>query len=198
MTTPAATGIAEEDARQRRLLDAGLATFMRYGYRKASMDEVARAAHLSRQAIYLHFPNKEALFRAVVRYAVEGSLALAAETTRDPDVPIEDRLVGAFDAWVGRYLDIVGDNITDLHEATAVIGGEVIADAEERFVELVTRLIRGSALPAAYRAGGITARQLAEILQATARGLKQASTSRAQFVERFRIAVRALCLAARG
>ena len=193
-----ATAIAEDDARQRRLLDAGLTTFMRYGYRKASMDEVARAAHLSRQAIYLHYPNKEALFRAVVRYAVEGSLALATDATRDTGAAIEDQLVGAFDAWVGRYLDIVGDNITDLHEATAVLGGELIAEFEERFVDLVTKLIRGSALPAAYRGAGITARQLAETLQATARGLKQSCASRAAFVERFRIAVRALCLPARG
>ena len=38
----------EAGVRRRRLLDAALNTFLRYGFRKTSMEEVARAAKLSR------------------------------------------------------------------------------------------------------------------------------------------------------
>jgi len=40
-----------DDLRRRRLLDVALATFLRFGFRKTSMEEVARAAGLSRQGL---------------------------------------------------------------------------------------------------------------------------------------------------
>lgn len=188
---------AADDPRKRRLLDAGLATFMRFGFRKASMEEVARAAHVSRQGLYLHFPSKEALFEAVVQYAVEAGLAQAAERIRDPERTIEDKLLGAFDEWTGRYIGMIGENPTDLHEATALLGGEVIGAYEERFLDLVTKAIRASSLPAAYKASGVSARQLAEMLNANARGLKHVAKSRKDFVEQFGVAVRVVCAHAR-
>jgi TetR/AcrR family transcriptional regulator of autoinduction and epiphytic fitness len=183
------------DARQRRLLDAALATFTRFGFRKTSMEEVARAAHVSRQGLYLHFPTKEALFRAVIQHAVEAGLALARARIGDDDRTIEERLIGAFDEWTGRYVGMVGENVADLHEATALLGGEVIAEHDERFLELIVKAIKGSKLPAAFKAHQISARQLAETLHAVARGLKHSCTSRADFVERMGVAVRALCRA---
>ena len=53
-------------------------TFARYGYRRASMDQVAEAADLTRQALYHHFESKEALFRAVVEALHDGALEAAA------------------------------------------------------------------------------------------------------------------------
>ncbi len=53
-------------------------TFARYGYRRASMDQVADAAGLTRQALYHHFESKEALFRAVVEALHDGALQAAA------------------------------------------------------------------------------------------------------------------------
>ena len=39
---------------------------LRYGYRRASVDDVARALHISKQTIYEHFSTKEGLYRASV------------------------------------------------------------------------------------------------------------------------------------
>jgi AcrR family transcriptional regulator len=61
-----------------RILDAAMETFARYGYRRASMDQVAEAAGLTRQAVYHHYENKQALFRAVVEALHGGALAAAA------------------------------------------------------------------------------------------------------------------------
>ena len=49
-------------------------------------------------------------------------------------------------------------------------------------------------LPAAYKPAGLTARQLADTLRATAIGLKHTAASRAAFVDAFTVAVRAICL----
>src|SRR3954454_8774059 len=91
-----------DSARRRQLLEAALSVFLKFGFRKTSMEEVARAAHVSRQGLYLHFPTKEALFRAVIQHAVEAGLALARARIGDDDRTIEERLIGAFDEWTGR------------------------------------------------------------------------------------------------
>ena len=53
--------MSTDDPRRSRLLEAALGVFLRYGYKKTSMDEVARAADLSRQGLYLHFATKGAV-----------------------------------------------------------------------------------------------------------------------------------------
>ncbi len=44
-----------EPARRESILQAAVGVFLRYGYKKTSMDDLARAAGLSRQGLYLHF-----------------------------------------------------------------------------------------------------------------------------------------------
>jgi AcrR family transcriptional regulator len=181
-------------ARQKRLLDAGLVGFMRFGFRKTSMEEVAKLAQLSRQGLYLHFATKEELFRAVVRHALTTSLDAVDEKLADPDLSVEHKLEAAFDAWTGRYVGMVGADVTDLEQVTSELVGTLIQDHEALFVEKITKTIRGSGLPAAYKPAGLNARQLAENLYATARGLKHSVRSRDEFGERMGQAIRALCL----
>ena len=44
------------------ILDAAGGVLLRYGFRKASVDDVARAAGISRQGLYLHFATRGQLF----------------------------------------------------------------------------------------------------------------------------------------
>lgn len=189
---------SDDPARRRRLLDAALSVFLRFGYRKTSMDEVARAAGLSRQGLYLHFPTKEDLFRAVVEHALATALDAASVRLRDPSLPIEERLVGAFDEWIGRYVGVLRADVADLVEELAATYASLIEAREGDFVDAVTRAIRASGLPAAYRTAGLSARQLARILAATARGLKHTAASRPEFVDAFATAVRAICFPLRA
>ena len=50
-----------------RIIEAAMPLFARYGFAKTSVDELARAAHLSKATLYAHFASKEALFAAVIR-----------------------------------------------------------------------------------------------------------------------------------
>ena len=47
---------------QEVVLNAALPLFLRYGYRKTSMEDVAQASGFSRQSIYTWYPNKKKLF----------------------------------------------------------------------------------------------------------------------------------------
>jgi AcrR family transcriptional regulator len=183
----------EQDPRRRALLEAALGVFTRYGFRKASMDEVARAAQVSRQALYLHFSNKETLFRATVRYALDGSLRAASGFLRDPELPIDTRLIRGFDEWIGRFVGMMGADASDLASATGTLTGPMIKEYEALLVEAVARAIAGSGLAAAYKPARLTARQLADTLHATARGLKYSSATREEFGRQMTIAVKAMC-----
>lgn len=187
-----------DEARRRKLLDAAIGVFLRFGFRKASMDEVARAADVSRQGLYLHFATKEELFRAAVQHVLETSLEAAAGSLADPALPLEKRLIGAFDAWVGRFVGTMGAGAADLGEASDTLVGPLVAQHEARFTELVVKALRTAGLVAAYKPVGLTARQLTDTLSATARGLKHGCTSRPEFVERLTHAVRALCMPLRS
>jgi len=58
----------DERARiQERLLTAGRQAFATYGLRRASVDDLARAAAISKGAFYLFYPSKEALLLDVLQ-----------------------------------------------------------------------------------------------------------------------------------
>jgi AcrR family transcriptional regulator len=69
--------------RHRRILDAALQVFSRHGYRDSSVDEIAGASGTSKGGVYFHFPNKEAIFlallnRTAARLKEKAESALAA------------------------------------------------------------------------------------------------------------------------
>lgn len=66
-----------KDARPAEIVQAALAVFADRGFAAAKLEDVAAAAGISKGTIYLYFPNKEELFRAVVRTAVLPNLEAA-------------------------------------------------------------------------------------------------------------------------
>lgn len=54
------------NATRERILRAALAVFARKGYHRAAVDDIVRESSTSKGAVYHHFPNKEALFLALV------------------------------------------------------------------------------------------------------------------------------------
>jgi AcrR family transcriptional regulator len=57
---------ANESARLAHVLETALTVFTRYGFRKTSIEDIAKAAGISRQGIYFHFRNKDEIFRVLV------------------------------------------------------------------------------------------------------------------------------------
>ncbi len=65
-----------------RILRAALRTFAEKGYHGAPVDDIVRASGTSKGAVYHHFPNKEALFLALLD-DFSGRLAAAVGTAID-------------------------------------------------------------------------------------------------------------------
>ncbi|MET0389732.1 MAG: TetR/AcrR family transcriptional regulator [Polyangiales bacterium] len=177
--------------RRAALLEAARGVFLRYGFKKTSMDDLARAANISRQGLYLHFATKEALFREVVtQVVVDGQRRISAALARD-DLPAEERLFGAFEA--GSMEKPEGTHVSELLETSQVLLGDVIEDVGRTVAQDLTRAIKSSGVAASWEKTGISARALAEHLQAVSDGLKHRASTRADYLERMRVAVRIVC-----
>jgi len=71
--------------REARLLDAAARLFARFGFDKTSIDEIAHEAGVSKGAVYLHWPSKDALFEAtLVREGLRLQDEIRARIEADP------------------------------------------------------------------------------------------------------------------
>jgi len=66
------------EARPDEILDAALSVFTETGFAAARVEDIAARAGLSKGAIYLYFPSKEAMLNALVEQSA-GALAKAGE-----------------------------------------------------------------------------------------------------------------------
>jgi AcrR family transcriptional regulator len=76
----------EKHARERRdtILSAALRVFAQTGFAEATMDQVAAAADLSKAALYLYFPSKDALLEKLLcRYTLLPELPARVMALRD-------------------------------------------------------------------------------------------------------------------
>jgi len=63
--------MAIEDTRD-KILSVANNLFIRFGFRKTSMDEIAKIARKAKGSLYYHFANKEELFKEVVSKEITG------------------------------------------------------------------------------------------------------------------------------
>jgi AcrR family transcriptional regulator len=63
---------------EERILDAAGRVFLEHGFQGASVDEIAEAASAGKPTIYARFPNKQALFTAVIERLVRKNTSLDA------------------------------------------------------------------------------------------------------------------------
>jgi AcrR family transcriptional regulator len=64
-----------KDARPAEIVEAAFTVFAERGFAAARLDDIARRAGVAKGSLYLYFPTKEDLFRAVVAGAVSPNLS---------------------------------------------------------------------------------------------------------------------------
>lgn len=125
--------LTADEATRARILDAAFECAARLGLRHTAMAEVAKGAGLSRQTVYRYFPNKHALFAALVlredqRLADEVLAAAAAHADLRPALeaafltalrslrahPLLDRVMAAEPRELLPYLTVEANPLLDL------------------------------------------------------------------------------------
>ena len=191
------TTSGSESARRERVLAAALEVFGRYGFRKASMDEIARSADISRQGLYLHFANKDALFRAAVRQELDTALGEVSRCLEEDGVGLERRVLAALDAWLGRYVgSMLASDVGNLLQNPAMQLGDLVDPASAAFDARLAAAIAAALSETDRRRLGVTPEEIAGALHTVAQGAKYLSNARAesreQFVARLTAAVRVI------
>ncbi len=85
-----------KDARPQEIVEAALSVFSERGFAAARLDDVAARAGVSKGTLYLYFPNKEELFKAVVRAAIVPNIEMAERLlaeNRDSSFAILEKLL---------------------------------------------------------------------------------------------------------
>lgn len=157
------------------IIAAALDVFINYGFKKTSMDDIARAAGMSRPALYQVFKNKTEIFRA----ASLGILEVMGHTARaafESDKSFADRLYDSIDNSIlslHRKIDATphGAELMGVNE-------EVAGDIEEKWCDQMIGAI-AAGIQNAEESGeialdpiGVDARTVATIVMQTMEGLK--------------------------
>jgi len=189
MTEPTDTNTTRRAA----ILAAATAVFLRYGFKKTSMDDLARAAGLSRQGLYLHYKAKDALFKAAVVHLIETARATArAALAGDDDV--EARLLAGFEAMHGHAIGQPGaEHMAELLVTTQQLVGPVFTEMEEGFVADLTRTLRSAGVAAMWKDVGVSAKELAELLYSASYGIKHRVATATEYRDAMRVAIKLVC-----
>ena len=175
-----------DNARRERVLAVALEVFGRYGFRRASMDEIARSAGISRQGLYLHFANKEALFRAAVRKELDAALGDVDRCLHEEGVGLERRVVAALDAWLGRYVgSLLASDIGNLLQDPAMELADIVDPARAAFGARLESAIAAAMSEKDRRRLGVTPQEVAAAVHTVAQGARYLSNARAESREEF-------------
>lgn len=86
-------------------LTTARSVFVRYGYQKTSMADVAREMGISRQALYKKYGSKSDLFHAIGQNFLMLAEYHAALIIADEKMDIREKIETAFDQWSGRIIE---------------------------------------------------------------------------------------------
>ena len=82
----------EDSSKRRQILDGARKVFMDLGFDGASMNEIARAAGVSKGTLYVYFADKSRLFEAIVEDEVleKGRIAYNLDPGRDVETTLRE------------------------------------------------------------------------------------------------------------
>ncbi len=138
-------------SRRERLLDAAAATFARYGYKRAAVDDIARAAGVAKGSIYLEFPSKKAVFVAVAERLATQLVDAAASAAGSAGSPVE-RVTAALMAkfWTLYELVHTSAHASELIDSKNALCAPVFAAADGRYAAILQGLLAELAASGAW------------------------------------------------
>src|SRR5690349_930641 len=74
--------VRDPEVTRERILDAGEQAMRRYGFRRASMNDVAAIALVSRGSVYRYYPDRDALVTAVLERLAQRFVASSEASVR--------------------------------------------------------------------------------------------------------------------
>ena len=142
---PAATAAKRErrkEARPGELLDAALDLFVEKGFAATRVEEVAARAGVSKGTLFLYFPSKDELFKAVVRKNISGHFS---EWNKEFEAFVGDSLemlTFCMNSWWDRLGATKASGLTKLMMSEASNFPDIAAFYQHEVVQPGQSLIR--------------------------------------------------------
>lgn len=141
------------------------------------MRDIAEAAGISRAAVYLHFKNKEEVFRAGSIRA-HGQVMHAVERELSRNVEVFERIEAALAAYFTGLLEEISASPhgSELFDASVELVGDVAREARQRLVQHIATALSDADDSGEIKLAnmGASSEQLATLIFATIDGLKNA------------------------
>jgi len=170
-----------DQARELYILEAAKAVFLRYGFRRVTMQDIADQAGISRPALYLHHSNKEELFKAVITSVAADNLrAVRAEVSSRTGA--EPKLQQAFEVWAVQPFQLMlsSPDARDLVDCAHGFARETIAPFYLEFESILTSILKPLVRKPITSSGNLeplTAAGIAHLLTLSAHAFKEASSN---------------------
>ncbi len=178
--------MTQPEHRRDRVLDAAQHLFLRSGFRGTSMEAIAAEAGMAKPTLYAEFPDKNAVFTAVVaRFFAD--LQRVFEEALDQEGSLADRIAQALLAK-HLYLRQLLDNsphALELYSEQSRQAAPQLATLEAETVARLTALVAKERTPA-------EASQLAEMLAGASDGVAKRSRNEAALEANLRLLVEKL------
>ncbi len=165
----------DEGTRRGAILEAAQEIFVHYGFRRASFEQIASEAGISRTGLYHHFANKEEIFRAMAERLHRVTHEQASLAARS-EAPFAERLFGVLSAKVGWFFDRLSETRHghEIIDEGNRLCGDLNASAARKYQRLLAQLFRDadSAKTLSLRTAGLSADQAALYIVHCAWGLQ--------------------------
>ena len=170
-----------QETKKKAILKASFTTFLQYGFRRTSMEDIASSLGISRAALYLHFKNKQEIFRSLSQQLQDEGLN-RAQIALNQKNSLEQRLVEAFESrYLVEFFDSIytsahGEEIIDTNNS---IAADISLAAQTKFEEMLTQsLEKAEAVQnISLQKAGLKIDEAAELLMLAANGLKTPAPS---------------------
>lgn len=121
--------------------------FIKYGYKKTTMEDIAKACHKSKGLIYHHYNSKEEIFKILVEKELYGMLEKIKKKL-DTQISLKDKIFYLFEftnAWMNdtatlyhkiimdifEYVDLLRDILTKFHSEGIEIIKEILTEGKD-------------------------------------------------------------------
>ena len=140
-----------KEARPQELLDAALALFVEKGFAATRAEEVAARAGVSKGTLYLYYPSKEELLKAVISNKLSARIAEGAE-----------RAAGHEGSAGALLRGILADWWTDLYASPAAGVFKLVITEVRNFPDIAEYYAREVVEPAHQLVGGVLRHGIAQ------------------------------------
>ena len=175
---------AKHQAKRDAVYDAASVVFAQYGFRRTTMNDIAKSAGISRPALYLMFENKEDLFQGLAAHRLDQAINSALSVLQGSG-KIADRFLESLLVFEQIFYEPIADSPhgSELMDISLSLASEIMTKKLARFHAALTK-----SLSEAETRGQITfartpmkPRAFVELLFTALNGVKKRALNTAEF-----------------